>query len=400
MSMIDISSALGDEDFSASEAGDDLVPPPVPPSRVLRFTTTNDDTTATLSNHDPSIPEAYHFEGTPNYGSGPRKAYLVDKFFALRKTDNTSMDVHLTKFRNIADLLEEVNVVLPDEIIECYALKNLPKDYEIGCCMLMENCVLPSFEEMKSVLLSEEITITMVSEEKAGEALAIQQDRARHLDRECDIKAFIDQMRNMEHRLDNKRRQQRSRGEVHSLEYNNEEFDAGEEKFVNLDDPNDVEAYTDELLDPLSISTLTALAVTLNIVEETPSKASKWHLDSNAIHHINVNQSMFTTLQQQQCSGITSASCHGHDDLGIGSVSVQLPNGHVQTVPQVQNLVYLTYACLGAQCLYINTLPNKIVESSSTELIDDDPSVASTFTQWLLHRQEHQRPYFQHMCMK
>lgn len=66
--MIDISSALGDEDFSASEAGDDLVPPPVPPSRVLRFTTTNDDTTATLSNHDPSIPEAYHFEGTPNYG--------------------------------------------------------------------------------------------------------------------------------------------------------------------------------------------------------------------------------------------------------------------------------------------------------------------------------------------
>lgn len=66
---------------------------------------------------------------------------------------------------------------------------------------------------------------------------------------------LIDQMGNMEHHLDNKRRQQCSCGEVHSLEYNNEEPDANEEKSVNLDNPNDVEIYTIKLLDPLYTST-------------------------------------------------------------------------------------------------------------------------------------------------
>lgn len=515
MSGIPAISAVGDDTYSTSgTAGDDLIPPPVPPSSS-RFVTRNSENSSSQSNHDPSIPEAYHFEGTPNYGvwsfriqhalsscglfdycitppsvptshhervarsivmgilinnaknsgmkilkrynephacwsylkrryesqSGPRKAYLVDKFFVLRKTETTTMDVHLTEVRNIADLLEEVNVVLPDEVIVYYALKNLPRDYDIVRRMLMGNSVLPSFEEMESILLSEEITIGLVSEEKSGEALVVQRDRTRrvpsrqsvgnnsnfqgyantgfrrqipvrnysnsfpsnglapssgsgnspagtsyqprfrqrgptrprphivcdfclgegHLDRECDIKALIDQMRDMDHRLE-QRRKQRPGGQVHSLEENeDDETNVADEEYVTLDDPNDVEAYTVEL-DSLTGSSSrpstcipctavypsehcnsskpidsdsSVLAVSLNLVHETPPTVSHWHLDSGATHHITGNQSMFTALQHRKCNGVKSAGGHGHDVLGVGSVNLQLPNGHIQTVPQV-----------------------------------------------------------------
>ena len=41
------------------------------------------------------------------------------------------MDVHLTEVRDIANLLEEVDVNIPEDIIVYYTLKNLPKEYEI-----------------------------------------------------------------------------------------------------------------------------------------------------------------------------------------------------------------------------------------------------------------------------
>lgn len=41
------------------------------------------------------------------------------------------MDAHLTEVKEIANLLEEVDVVIPKDIIVYYTLKNLPKEYEI-----------------------------------------------------------------------------------------------------------------------------------------------------------------------------------------------------------------------------------------------------------------------------
>lgn len=41
------------------------------------------------------------------------------------------MDAHLTKIKEIANLLEDVKVVIPEDIIVYYTLKNLPKKYEI-----------------------------------------------------------------------------------------------------------------------------------------------------------------------------------------------------------------------------------------------------------------------------
>jgi hypothetical protein len=56
---------------------------------------------------------------------------LLEKFFALRKTEGVSMDTHLTEVRNVASLLEEVEVEIPEDVIVYYTLKNLPKEYEI-----------------------------------------------------------------------------------------------------------------------------------------------------------------------------------------------------------------------------------------------------------------------------
>lgn len=66
---------------------------------------------------------------------------------------------------------------MPYEVIVHYALRNLPRDYKIVRRMPMDNFVLPSSEEMESILLSEKITIDLISEEKARESLVIQRDR-------------------------------------------------------------------------------------------------------------------------------------------------------------------------------------------------------------------------------
>lgn len=59
--------------------------------------------------------------------SGPRRVMLLAKFFALRKTEAVSMDAHLTEMREIANLLEEVEVIIPEDVIVFYTLKKLPR---------------------------------------------------------------------------------------------------------------------------------------------------------------------------------------------------------------------------------------------------------------------------------
>lgn len=78
------------------------------------------------------------------------KAYLVDKSFALRKTDATTKNVRVTKFKNIMNLLEGFNIVFPDEFIMYYAFKNLSRDYEFGCRRLMKNVHLPVVHQRMS----------------------------------------------------------------------------------------------------------------------------------------------------------------------------------------------------------------------------------------------------------
>ena len=111
------------------------------------------------------------------YGSdsGPR---LIEKFFSLRKTESVSMDAHLTEVREIANLLKEVDVNIPEDIIVYYTLKHLPKEYEIFKRMQIAAQTLPTYEQLKAKLISEETAIKMEDQQKDdGEALFLHQNR-------------------------------------------------------------------------------------------------------------------------------------------------------------------------------------------------------------------------------
>ena len=101
--------------------------------------------------------------------SGPRRVMLIDRFFALRKTESVSMDVHLTEIKEVANLLEEVEVVIPEDIIVYYTLKNLPKEYEIFKRMQIAGQTLPTYEQLEAKLISEETFIKWRNSNKKKE---------------------------------------------------------------------------------------------------------------------------------------------------------------------------------------------------------------------------------------
>ena len=110
--------------------------------------------------------------------SGPRRVMLIEKFFSLRKTESVSMDAYLTEVKEITNLLEEVEVVIPKDIIVYYTLKNLPKEYEIFKRMQISAQTLPTYEQLEAKLISEETAIKMEAQcQEEGEAFFIQRDR-------------------------------------------------------------------------------------------------------------------------------------------------------------------------------------------------------------------------------
>lgn len=110
--------------------------------------------------------------------SGPRRVMLIEKFFSLRKTEAISMDAHLTEIKEVANLLEEVEVIIPEDIIVYYTLKNLPKEYDIFKRMQIAASSLPTYEQLEAKLISEETSIKLEKQQQdEGEVFFSQQDR-------------------------------------------------------------------------------------------------------------------------------------------------------------------------------------------------------------------------------
>lgn len=57
------------------------------------------------------------------------------------------MDTHLIEVRELADIIEEVDINIPEDIIVYYTLKNLPKEYEIFKRMQIAAQTLPTYEK-------------------------------------------------------------------------------------------------------------------------------------------------------------------------------------------------------------------------------------------------------------
>ena len=90
------------------------------------------------------------------------------------------MDDHLTEVKEIANLLEEVEVVIPEKIIVYYTLKNLPKEYEIFKRMQIAGQSLPTYEQLEAKLISEETARKVENQTREdGEALFSHLDRSR-----------------------------------------------------------------------------------------------------------------------------------------------------------------------------------------------------------------------------
>jgi hypothetical protein len=110
--------------------------------------------------------------------NGPRRVMLIEKFFSLPKTKSISMDAHLTEVKEIVNLLEEVDVNIPEDIIVYYTLKNLPKEYEIFKRMQIAAQKLPTYEQLEVKLISKETSIKMEHQnQEDGEAFLLHRDR-------------------------------------------------------------------------------------------------------------------------------------------------------------------------------------------------------------------------------
>jgi transposase InsO family protein len=162
---------------------------------------------------------------------------------------------------------------------------------------------------------------------------------------------MVDRVKDIDFRLSEKRKRS-SNGQdrqVHNVEDNQEEtvHEDCSEEFVELDSTQDIEAcmvttsaHSLHSLDNQSSGSQKnghehpRVTGELNLIGDSVHN-SAWYLDSGATYHISGNATVFSDLEQRQCSGVKSAGGQGHDVLGIGNVSVLFPEGTIRTIPQV-----------------------------------------------------------------
>jgi transposase InsO family protein len=101
-----------------------------------------------------------------------RQMLLIDKFFTIRKTG--SMDEYLADVKEAADQMEEVEVGLPEKVVVYHTIKNLPKEYDTVKQVILGAKPQPSYLELESRLLNEEMARKQdSSHERDSEALAV-----------------------------------------------------------------------------------------------------------------------------------------------------------------------------------------------------------------------------------
>jgi hypothetical protein len=94
----------------------------------------------------------------------------MDKFFSIRKFG--SMDEHLIDMKEVANLLDDVELPHPKKILVFYNLKNIPKEHDVIKQIIFNENKLPTYLELALRLLNDETSKKMDgSSEKESEAL-------------------------------------------------------------------------------------------------------------------------------------------------------------------------------------------------------------------------------------
>ena len=65
---------------------------------------------------------------------------------------------YLTNVKEVVDLLEEVNIDFPEDVVIYYIVKNLLHQYEICKRMILDYDRLPSYEDLESKLINIEMS--------------------------------------------------------------------------------------------------------------------------------------------------------------------------------------------------------------------------------------------------
>jgi len=100
--------------------------------------------------------------------SGATRLMLLRRYLACKKEETTSMERFLRDVKSNIDELESMNVALPEELTVLLLLGSLPKEYQVFTKALSGKDRLPSFCELESKLLDEELQVKMDVEKEAG----------------------------------------------------------------------------------------------------------------------------------------------------------------------------------------------------------------------------------------
>ena len=326
--------------------------------------------------------------------SGPRRVMLIEKLFSLRKTESMSMDTHLIAVKEIANLLEEVEVIIPEDIIVYYTLKNLPKEYEIFRRMQIVAQTLPTYEQLEAKLISEETAIRMENQQQEeGEALFLHRNPGRRTQQSTIFGHYNTQTYGRPHRRQvdfggpsvprfsgsatqegftprppnqNASPEQTQRGMNNVGTYQPRFRTRGSERprnnhcnFCGMDGHFERECDLRSILDRIkdyehrllerrnknlsgqvhnieepAEDLLADQVVDACLVElnmlEVPQSSSSWYLDSGATHHVSGDPNVFSSISPTSESQIRSAGGQSHDVIGIGNVDIQGLSGEIK----------------------------------------------------------------------
>jgi hypothetical protein len=104
--------------------------------------------------------------------SGSRRLLLLRKLVSSRKEETTTIEQYLKSCKETTNQLEAMEVGIPKDLIVLFIFNSLPREYQFFSRSQTRKKSLPSFDELESKLLDEELQIKMDAEtEGADEAL-------------------------------------------------------------------------------------------------------------------------------------------------------------------------------------------------------------------------------------
>jgi hypothetical protein len=93
--------------------------------------------------------------------SGSGRLMLLRKMVTFRNEETMTMEQYLTEVKNTIDQLENMLVHIPEELIVLLVLHSLPKEYHFFKITQTGKDLLPTFLELESKLLDEEMQLSM-----------------------------------------------------------------------------------------------------------------------------------------------------------------------------------------------------------------------------------------------